>query len=114
MTEEINNGATSKSRSIMLLTISAIIILLVAGGIFIAIRSAGSQDSAELQAAPVDSDQDLLSDEDERTFKTDASKPDTDGDGLSDYLEVRNFKTDPLNPRSKNPKLLDGEWVMQP
>ncbi len=45
-----------------------------------------------------DSDQDGLSDDEENSLGTDPYNPDTDGDGLSDYFEVRISMTNPLNP----------------
>ncbi len=48
-------------------------------------------------SAPVDTDQDLLSDNDELTLGTDPNNPDTDGDGVIDGTEVF-FGTDPNNP----------------
>lgn len=44
----------------------------------------------------VDTDGDLLSDEDERIYKTDPKKADTDSDNYSDYEEVFNSR-DPRN-----------------
>ena len=45
-----------------------------------------------------DDDGDGLTNSEEAALGTDPDNPDTDGDGLSDYLEVRVFGTDPLNP----------------
>ncbi len=53
-----------------------------------------------LHAAPVDTDRDGLIDEQELKFKTDVNKPDTDGDGYVDGLEIaRGF--DPLSVEPK-------------
>jgi hypothetical protein len=57
-------------------------------------RIARSPNSAE---SPVnDSDNDGLSDEQERLLGTDPNKADTDGDQFSDYLEVNSKMTNPL------------------
>jgi hypothetical protein len=45
-----------------------------------------------------DSDQDGLSDDEEKSLGMDPYNPDTDGDGLSDHFEVRISMTNPLNP----------------
>jgi hypothetical protein len=45
-----------------------------------------------------DSDCDGLTDDEERKLGTDPYNPDTDGDGLNDYQEVRIYFTNPLNP----------------
>ncbi len=47
-------------------------------------------------ADPNDADGDGLSDEAEDAFGTDKNKPDTDGDGFTDYEEVMLMGTDPL------------------
>lgn len=45
-----------------------------------------------------DTDEDGLVDELEAHYGTDSGNPDTDGDGLSDYIEVVILGTDPLSP----------------
>lgn len=62
-------------------------------------------------AAPVDSDQDGLTDEEERMYGTNANNPDTDGDGLTDRDEVKVFKTDPNNPDTDGDTYLDGAEI---
>lgn len=44
----------------------------------------------------IDSDNDGISDAEELKYGTDPNNLDTDGDGLTDYLEVYSFKTNPL------------------
>lgn len=62
----------------------------------------------------MDSDGDGLSDyEETNEFKTDPMNPDTDGDGLKDGAEVRQHKTDPLNPDTDGDGLRDGAEVNQ-
>lgn len=60
-----------------------------------------------------DQDEDGLSDEKEQELGTDPSKPDTDGDGLSDRDEVEDLKTDPLRTDSDGDRVNDGEEVEQ-
>lgn len=62
-------------------------------------------------AGDLDSDGDGLSDEEERHIKTDPFNPDTDGDKLTDWEEVRVYGTDPLNPDSDYDGLTDGAEV---
>ncbi len=54
-----------------------------------------------------DSDQDGLTDPEEAIYGTDPHKADTDGDGYSDYDEIRVYGTNPLDPKS-NPKSAQG------
>lgn len=65
----------------------------------------------QLTGGELDSDGDGLSDEFEKTIGTDPFNPDTDGDGLTDFEEVRTFLTDPLNPDSDYDGLSDGAEV---
>jgi outer membrane protein OmpA-like peptidoglycan-associated protein len=65
----------------------------------------------QLMGGELDSDGEGLSDEFEKTIGTDPFKPDTDGDGLTDFEEVRTFMTDPLNPDSDYDGLSDGAEV---
>jgi outer membrane protein OmpA-like peptidoglycan-associated protein/opacity protein-like surface antigen len=59
-----------------------------------------------------DTDGDGLTDfEEVRTYKTDPTKPDTDSDGLNDYQEVKVALTDPRNPDTDSDGLKDGEEV---
>jgi hypothetical protein len=61
--------------------------------------------------ATIDSDKDGLTDEEELLYNTNPLNPDTDGDGLSDYEEVKIYNTDPLNPDTDGDGYLDGEEV---
>ena len=64
--------------------------------------------------APVDSDGDGLTDEDEiNIHHTDPHNWDSDGDGLSDGDEVRIHKTNPLNPDTDGDGLTDGDEVLK-
>jgi len=59
-----------------------------------------------------DTDGDGLTDFDEvRTFRTNPLKQDTDGDGLTDFQEIRTHTTDPLNPDTDNDGLQDGQEI---
>lgn len=60
---------------------------------------------------PVDTDQDGLTDDEEKQLGTDPNKVDTDNDGLFDREEVKVYKTDPLNPDTDGDKFSDGDEV---
>jgi Bacterial TSP3 repeat len=55
----------------------------------------------------IDSDGDGLSNDEEYVLGTDPNNPDTDKDGLNDYVEVRVFKTNPLNVDTDGDMLSD-------
>ncbi len=59
----------------------------------------------------IDCDLDGLTNGEEAQYKTDPAKADTDGDGLSDYGEVRTWNSDPLKPKSIDPSMTDLEAV---
>lgn len=61
--------------------------------------------------APLDSDGDGLTDEDEAGLGTEPLTADTDGDGLLDNEEVRIYKSDPLNSDTDNDSFKDGDEV---
>ncbi len=58
-----------------------------------------------------DDDNDGLTNAEERRYGTDPHNPDTDGDGLSDGLEVKTYRTNPLKPDTDGDGLTDGEEV---
>ncbi len=51
-----------------------------------------------VRSFPKDTDGDGLSDEEEKTRKTNPEKADTDEDGFSDAMEIGSMGTDPLKP----------------
>jgi outer membrane protein OmpA-like peptidoglycan-associated protein len=62
----------------------------------------------------VDTDGDGLSDWDEvKTYNTDPTKPDTDGDGLTDSEEVKQYRTSPLKSDSDGGGVNDGVEVQR-
>ncbi|MBI2099601.1 thrombospondin type 3 repeat-containing protein [Candidatus Uhrbacteria bacterium] len=61
--------------------------------------------------APVDSDLDGLSDVFEQNIGTDPQNPDTDGDGLTDFQEVRTHGTNPLDSDTDNDERTDGSEI---
>src|SRR3990167_5774242 len=77
------------------------------------INNENTNSSAGAAVAPekIDSDQDLLSDEDERARGTDPNSVDTDNDGLTDFVEIDKYKTDPLKKDTDGDGYLDGEEV---
>lgn len=62
--------------------------------------------------APVDSDGDGLTDDEEKDLGTSSNKADTDADGLTDRAEIQAYKTDPLNPDTDGDGYPDGEEVI--
>jgi serine/threonine protein kinase len=66
---------------------------------------------AETAMAEGDDDGDGLSNLKETTLGTDPNNPDTDGDGLSDGLEVNQYGTQPTNQDSDGDTLKDGQEV---
>jgi outer membrane protein OmpA-like peptidoglycan-associated protein len=65
------------------------------------------------QSGPIDSDLDSLTDGQEARAGTDPKNPDSDGDGLKDGEELRNYRTNPLRPDTDADGLKDGEEVTQ-
>ena len=61
----------------------------------------------------IDSDQDGLTDEEEKKLGTDINLVDSDADGLFDKEEVRVYKTDPLKKDTDGDGHLDGAEVKQ-
>jgi hypothetical protein len=62
-------------------------------------------------SSTLDSDNDGLTDEEERALGMDINSVDSDNDGLFDRIEVKVYKTDPLNPDTDGDGFLDGEEV---
>lgn len=76
----------------------------------------GCQRNPELQQLlqleiRADADQDGLPDGLELELGTATDQPDTDGDGLSDYLEARKYGTDPLKRDSDDDGIADSDWA---
>ncbi|MBI5646839.1 MAG: OmpA family protein [Ignavibacteriae bacterium] len=59
----------------------------------------------------IDSDNDGLTNDEERTLGTDPKNPDTDGDGLNDFAEVRVHSTDPKKSDSDGDNVNDGDEI---
>lgn len=59
----------------------------------------------------VDWDADGLTNREEKRFKTDRKNPDTDGDGLTDGAEVREFVSNPRSIDTDGDRLNDGDEV---
>jgi outer membrane protein OmpA-like peptidoglycan-associated protein len=60
-----------------------------------------------------DDDHDGLSNAEERRYGTDPHNPDTDGDGLSDGLEVKKYHTNPLKKDTDGDGLSDADEVLK-
>jgi hypothetical protein len=86
------------------------IFVLVLGGIIW--YNVGVLRNASEEVVPLDSDRDLLSDDEEVRIGTDPQKEDTDGDGLTDSVEVR-MKTDPKNAQSISAGKLDLDVIAE-
>lgn len=59
----------------------------------------------------LDSDKDGLRDIDERRFGTNANLADSDSDGLNDYAELNQYRTDPLLGDTDGDTYLDGAEI---
>ncbi len=80
------------------------------------LRSPAVQDPTGSTTDPLnpDTDGDGLNDGDEvRNYRTHPLKRDTDGDGLTDGDEVRSRQTDPLRPDTDGDDLSDGDEVLR-
>ncbi len=71
----------------------------------------GQEEAAPVVEQPLDSDEDGLSDEEEKQLGIDSSSVDSDSDGLFDREEVKVYKTDPLNPDTDGDGHKDGDEV---
>jgi len=69
--------------------------------------SAGPEDKEGTQMN-IDIDNDGLSDDYEQMIGTDPTNPDTDGDGISDGIEISEYKTDPTNNDTDGDHISDG------
>ena len=61
----------------------------------------------------VDADGDGLLRSEERELGLDDTRPDTDGDGLTDLEELEEYGTDPLEPDTDGDGYLDGDEVAE-
>lgn len=67
--------------------------------------------SANILFGDVDSEGDGLSNDEEKALATDATNPDTDGDGLSDGDEVKIWHTDPMKKDTDGDGFNDGDEI---
>jgi len=70
-----------------------------------------SSTAIQESVAPIDSDSDGLTDEEEMIAKTSINLIDTDNDGLSDYEEVKIYKTNPTLADTDGDSFNDGQEV---
>ena len=119
--------AVRRGPSPLLLALIAVVVLGGAGGGYYFLSKKGPAPAAEQPPvnaaveAPqpdvpavdpnLDSDQDGLTDVEEKVLGTDPLKADTDGDGLTDYEEVRTWKTNPLKADTDGDGYADGPEV---
>lgn len=69
----------------------------------------GNGDAFLISLVENDTDVDGLTDEEEASYGTNSTNPDTDGDGLPDGTEVNVEGTDPTNPDTDGDGIPDGE-----
>ena len=74
-------------------------------------QPAPAQPAPVVQPQVMDSDNDGLSDTNEKELGTDSLNPDSDGDRLFDREEVEVYKTDPLNKDTDGDGFEDGSEV---
>ena len=84
-----------------------ILALMLSGSLVLA----GCKSGKKEVGPPPDTDGDGLTDAIEMELGTDINKADTDEDGLSDFAEYDQYKTDPLNPDTDGDGLSDGDEV---
>lgn len=60
-----------------------------------------------------DFDGDGIKNIDEHNAGTDMYNPDTDEDGLNDYMELKVYNTDPLKFSSRDDEVSDLDWILQ-
>ena len=60
-----------------------------------------------------DLDGDGIKNIDEHNAGTDMYNPDTDEDGLNDYMELKVYNTDPLKFSSRDDEVSDLDWILQ-
>ncbi len=82
-------------------------------GVLSSIFNFSNKTDADEQTIKNDSDGDGLSDEDEKTARTDSQKIDSDGDGLSDREELKVYKTDALKADSDGDGISDGTEIRE-
>jgi len=95
----------SQSHKKILIIILVVGIIMLVTGAIVWYNVSKSKGESEL-SVPLDSDKDLLSDEQEKKLGTDPQNEDTDSDGLTDYLEVQ-LQTDPKNAHTLSPDKFD-------
>lgn len=71
----------------------------------------GIGDACDDPPAPLDSDNDGLSDVEEQAYRTNPRKADSDNDGLKDGEEVKTYLTDPRKADTDGDRMKDGEEV---
>lgn len=70
-----------------------------------------TEEAVQVVEQPKDSDEDGLSDEEEKQLGIDSGSVDSDNDGLFDREEVKVYKTDPIKPDTDGDGHKDGDEV---
>ena len=95
-------------RAVRIIGLIGLLLLSVAWAV---IGASYAQLPGTLYPSSYDTDGDGLSDELELEYLTDPASWDTDGDGLGDYEEVVKYRTNPLSADSDNDGTIDSDWA---
>lgn len=74
-------------------------------------ENVSTEEAQPVQSQPIDSDQDGLSDDEEKSLGMNENSTDTDNDGLFDREEVKVYKTNPLLTDTDGDGFSDGDEV---
>lgn len=116
-------GLSPRQKIILVVVTILVLSALIGGGIWIyftvdpvakSITNVNDTNNTNLSNVPLqelDTDKDGVRDIDEKRYSTDINLSDTDADGLSDYLEIFQYKTDPIVADTDGDTYLDGNEV---
>lgn len=116
---------TNQQKIILVVVTIVVLSALIGGGIWIyytldpaknlnAASNVTNNENTNLTNVPLqelDTDKDGVRDIDEKRYNTDINLSDTDADGLNDYLEIFQYKTNPTVTDSDGDGYLDGNEV---
>lgn len=92
--------------------LNLLLIFTLASGLVATQYGCSGGDETTEEPAPVDTDGDGITDEEEARRGTDPNSADTDGDGLNDSDEIEEYGTDPLVADTDGDGLSDGDEVL--